>query len=142
MMMVLGLFVFSLRTLPYQDMQHAIAWRHPASSRVGQRPASQFIGVDNETITLNGVLLPELTGGRFTILFLRKMADQGKAWPLIEGTGSILGWFVIESLNITKSVFFRDGAARRIEFTLALKRADAPALSGLMGDAVTTMEGL
>ena len=42
MMMVLGLFVFSLKTLPYRDMQHAVAWRHPASSRVRGyvRPAS------------------------------------------------------------------------------------------------------
>lgn len=140
MMMVLGLFVFNLKTLPYQDLQHSITWRHPTTSRIGQRPASQFIGVDNEIITLSGVLLPELTGGRFTLLFLRKMADQGKAWPLIEGTGLILGWFVIESLNVTKSVFFRDGAARRIEFSLALKRVDAPKLSGLMGDAVAIMD--
>lgn len=142
MMMALGLFVFSLKTLPYQDMQQSVSWRHPTSSRVGQRPASQFIGVDNETITLNGVLLPELIGGRFTLFFLRKMADQGMAWPLIEGTGSLFGWFVIDSLNVTKSVFFRDGAARRIEFTLTLKRVNPPKLGGLLGDIVTMVDGL
>ncbi|ACR70291.1 oxidoreductase [Edwardsiella ictaluri] len=142
MMMTLGLFVFSLKTLPYQDLQQSISWRHPTSSRVGQRPASQFIGVGDEAVTLNGVLLPELTGGRFTLFFLRKMADQGMGWPLIEGTGTMLGWFVIESVNITKSVFFRDGAARRIEFTLALKRIDPPKPGGKMGDIIAMVDGL
>ncbi|WP_416045247.1 phage tail protein [Edwardsiella ictaluri] len=142
MMMTLGLFVFSLKTLPYQDLQQSISWRHPTSSRVGKRPASQFIGVGDEAVTLNGVLLPELTGGRFTLFFLRKMADQGMGWPLIEGTGTMLGWFVIESVNITKSVFFRDGAARRIEFTLALKRIDPPKPGGKMGDIIAMVDGL
>ncbi|WP_312679298.1 phage tail protein, partial [Escherichia coli] len=64
------------------------------------------------------------------------------AWPLIEGTGSLHGWFVIESLNVTRSVFFRDGAARRIEFTLALKRVDPPKLGGLLGDIITMVDGL
>ncbi len=32
--------------------------------------------------------------------------------------------FVIESLSRTKSVFFSDGAARSIEFSLTLKRTD------------------
>ncbi|MNV93983.1 Phage P2 GpU [compost metagenome] len=52
------------------------------------------------------------------------MADTGKSWPLIEGTGRILGTWVIESINETRTLFFRDGAARRIEFTIALKRID------------------
>ena len=31
---------------------------------------------------------------------------------------------MIESLSETKTVFFRDGTPRRIEFTLSLKRID------------------
>jgi hypothetical protein len=30
---------------------------------VGKRPTYQFLGPDEECITLSGVLLPELTGG-------------------------------------------------------------------------------
>ncbi|MOA68720.1 Phage P2 GpU [compost metagenome] len=61
------------------------------------------------------------------------MADTGLSWPLIEGTGFIYGMFVITSLSKTRTVFFKDGAARRIEFTLSLKRVDAN-LRHLMGD--------
>ncbi len=55
---------------------------------------------------------------------LRTMADTGKAYPLVEGTGRILGAWVIESISETRTLFFRDGAARRIEFSITLKRID------------------
>lgn len=132
-MMTLGLFVFMRQTLPYQAFEHQIAWRHPANSRVGLRPSTQFLGQDDENITLTGTLLPEFTGGTLSLEALRLMADTGLAWPLIEGTGFIYGMFVITSLNKTRTVFFKDGAARRIEFTLSLKRVDDN-LRHLMGD--------
>lgn len=123
-MMALGLFVFELSTTPYQDMQHKKAWRHPSSPKVGARPESQFLGPDEETIALSGVLYPELTGGEVSLAQLDQMADQGKAWPLISGSGYLYGLFVIESKDVSRSLFFADGTARRIEFTLNLKRAD------------------
>lgn len=123
-MMALGTFVFSLSSLPFQELQHQLGWRHPTTSRVGARPARQFLGPDDETITLSGVLLPELTGGQASLDQLRSMGDQGQAWPLIDGNGQIYGLYVIESLEQTKTIFFDDGTARRIEFRLTLKRVD------------------
>ncbi len=67
------------------------------------------------SITLQGVLLPALAGGVLSLDTLRSMADTGKAYPLIEGTGRIYGVWVIESLSETRTIFFGDGAARRIE---------------------------
>ncbi|MNG30407.1 Phage P2 GpU [compost metagenome] len=52
------------------------------------------------------------------------MADTGKAWPLVEGTGKIFGLWAIESLGDNRSLPFRDGAAQKIDFTLKLKRID------------------
>ncbi|EBS2126755.1 phage tail protein, partial [Salmonella enterica subsp. enterica serovar Thompson] len=106
MMMVLGLYVFMLRTVPYQELQYQRSWRHAANNRVNRRPSTQFLGPDNDSLTLSGVLLPEVTGGRLSLLALELMAEQGKAWPLIEGSGTIYGMFVIESLSQTKTEFF------------------------------------
>lgn len=36
MMMVLGLYVFMLRTVPYQELQYQRSWRHAANSRVSE----------------------------------------------------------------------------------------------------------
>jgi phage protein U len=124
MMMVYGLFVFSLSTAAYQDFQRQTDWRHAAQGRVGARPARQFLGPGDDTITLTGTLLPEFTGGQSHLDELRRMANDGDAWPLIEGTGSYYGLYVIERLDERKSRFFRDGAAQRLEFDLTLQRID------------------
>ncbi|AJI81204.1 phage protein U [Yersinia enterocolitica] len=133
MMLSLGLFVFMRQTTPYQNMNRNIDYRWPTNNRIGLRPAAQFLGVDSEKITLSGVLLPELTGGKLSLLALELMAAQGKAWPLIEGNGTIYGMFVIESLSQTGTLFFADGSARRIEFTLKLLRVDE-SLTAMFGD--------
>ncbi|MFE8048652.1 phage tail protein [Brenneria goodwinii] len=141
MMLTLGLFVFQLQTLPYQNMQRNVDYRWPSNSRVGQRPALQFLGIEEEKITLSGELLPEITGGKLSLLMLEKMADQGRAWPLIEGSGTIYGVFVVNSISQTKTDFFPDGNARRIEFTVTLTRVD-PSLSAVLGDLRQQAESL
>ena len=124
MMMALGMFVFSLRTAAYQELQRQTDWRHASSSRVGAAPARQFIGRGDDAITLPGIIFPELAGSTLSLDALRLMANTGKAWPMVEGTGRIYGLWVIDSLSENKTIFFPDGTARRIEFTLSLKRTD------------------
>ena len=133
MMLALGFFVFSLHTLAYQEFQRQLAWRHPGASPVGHRPTSQYTGPGEETITLNGVLHAGLAGTRISLDILQAMADEGTAWPLIEGTGRIYGLYHVTSLSHTGTVFFADGAPRKIDFALTLKRApdDTTVLGGL-----------
>jgi phage protein U len=141
MMLTLGLFVFQLQTVPYQSLQRNVDYRWPSNSRVGLRPALQFLGVNEEKITLSGVLMPEITGGRISLLALHLMADEGKAWPLLEGTGTIYGMFVVNSISETHTEFFSDGSARSIEFSLTLTRVDE-SLTAMFGDLQTQANGL
>ncbi|AWT32060.1 TPA: phage tail protein [Pseudomonas aeruginosa] len=136
-LMAFGMFVFSLETAAYQDFQRQTEWRHGSTSRIGTNPARQFLGRGDESITLQGVLLPALAGTVLSLDTLRTMADTGKAYPLIEGTGRIYGVWVIESLSETRTIFFGDGAARRIEFTLSLKRIDDGRVD-LLGSAISS----
>ncbi|MDR6956592.1 phage protein U [Pseudomonas brassicacearum] len=124
MMLALGMFVFSLSTAAYQELQRQTEWRHASNSRVGAAPARQFVGRGDDTITLPGIILPELAGSALSLDALRLMANTGKAWPMVEGSGRIYGLWIIESLSETKTIFFRDGTPRRIEFTISLKRID------------------
>ena len=110
-------------------------------SAAGDMQPTQFLGRDNDSLTLSGVLVPEVTGGRLSLLALELMAEQGKAWPLIEGSGTIYGMFVIESLSQTKTEFFASGMPRRIEFTITLKRVDE-SLSDMFGSLSDQLSNL
>ncbi|MFW9268779.1 phage tail protein [Pseudomonas sp. NR3] len=134
MMLALGMFVFSLSTAAYQALQRQTEWRHASNPRVGAAPARQFVGRGDDTITLPGIILPELAGSALSLDALRLMANTGKAWPMVEGSGRIYGLWIIDSLNETKTLFFRDGTPRRIEFTLILKRIDDDSID-LLGAA-------
>lgn len=124
MMMTLGMFVFSLETMAYQDFKRQTEYRHPSQSRIGARPSSQFLGVGDDTITLSGWCAAEISRPSVSLDTLRLMANGGEAWPLIEGTGRLYGLWVIESIEEGRTEFMPDGASRRTEFSLKLKRVD------------------
>lgn len=122
MMMILGMFPFALQTTPYQTSNQSNTWRHVKNDRVGKSPRYQYIGPDEEPITLSGTLYPEISGGDVSLTTLETMAYTGRAWPLIEGTGKIYGMYVIDGLTQNRTEFFQDGKARKIDFTLSLKK--------------------
>jgi phage protein U len=136
MMMVLGMFVFSLPTLAYQELQRKTDWKHPSTSRVGARNAHQFTGKGDDTITLSGWIAPELTGSVYSLDALRLMGDTGKSWILIAGTGRIYGSFVITGMTEGRTVLGQDGDAGKIDFTITLERTDESVLGLLntLGD--------
>ena len=123
-MMALGQFLFRLDTLAFQELQRSTEWRHPSNRRVGARPARQFVGQGEDTITLNGLLVPEFRGSRRYLDDLRKMADAGDAYALVGGAGTVFGAWVIQRVQETGSFFIAEGVARRIEFTLELARVE------------------
>ncbi len=122
MLMALGLFVFGLNTAPFDSVKRSTAQRWEVRNRVGGNPAHQWAGRGDDTMTIDGVLMPELTGGPSNLDTLRAMADSGKAWILTAGDGTIRGKWFIDSVEETRTGFLTNGAARKIEFSLTLRR--------------------
>jgi len=133
MLMTLGLFVFSLQTAPLNQLKRNASWKHASNSRIGKRDAKQYLGPGDEKVTLQGVIAPEITGGPANLEELRGMADQGKAWTLIDASGEVWGQFIINDINEDRTHFLPTGEARKIEFSLSLERTDNPP-SELLGD--------
>lgn len=133
MMMTLGLYIFKLSTLPYQSVNRTVNYNWAQNNRVGLRPASQFLGVEKESMVLTGQLMTDVTGGQSSLTALQLMADSGRAWPLIEGTGIIYGMFIIETINNVSSQLLSNGRARDITFTITLKRVDE-SYTAMFGD--------
>jgi hypothetical protein len=105
---------------------------------VGALPARQFVGKGDDTITVSGLIVPEISGQQLSLDALRLMGDSGKAWPLVEGTGRIYGLWVIENVQQTSTLFFKDGAPRRIEFSITLQRVDDSQIE-LLGSLLSTL---
>lgn len=120
MMMSLGLFVFSVPTVAYQQFQRDTAERFAANDRFGARAASQHLGPGADTISLTGDLYPGTTGGSADIQRLLDMQATGTAYLLMDGQGNVLGYWTIRSVQQNRSIFLREGQARKMSFTLTL----------------------
>ncbi|MDT4325139.1 phage tail protein [Klebsiella aerogenes] len=142
MMMVLGLYVFMLRTVPYQELQYQRSWRHAANSRVNRRPSTQFLGPGNDSLTVISCLCCRKSpAAGFQLLALEQMAELGKARPLIEGSGTVYRYVCDGAGFPTKREFFASGMPRRIAFTLTLKRVDE-SLSDMFGNLSNRLRNL
>lgn len=118
----LGLFVFSLNTLPLSNRERSTSWRHARSEPIGQRASSQFVGPGEDQITLTGQIAHDIAGSPFGLDILRAMADKGESHMLVLGTGQVLGAWTIESIQESSNSLFSDGMPRAIEFSISLMR--------------------
>ncbi len=139
MMMIYGMFVFELRTLPHQQLQHNKTWRHVKNERINRSASWQYIGAGDDQITLSGVLYPEITGGEVSLSLLTTQAYTGRPWPLIDGVGQIYGMYVITAVRTTRSELDRHGKAKKIEFTVSLERCDEDLRESMASSPVSDM---
>lgn len=126
-LMALGMFLFEIGALAHDEMQRKTDWQHARSPRVGARDATQFTGPGDETISLSGAVYAEIADGRVSLDDLRAMADDGEALPLVDGTGTVYGNFVITAIDERHAFLMAGGRARRIDFAIDLLRVDDPA---------------
>lgn len=63
MLMVLGLFVFERRTLPYQSMQYSKDYRWASNDRIGKPPAYQYLGKGKPRARCRVSSIPKLPAG-------------------------------------------------------------------------------
>lgn len=123
-LMALGMFGFGLASAAYSELQRKRDWRHASSERFGARPASQFVGPGVDAVTLNGVLVPEISGDVASLDRLAEMADSGDNWPLVDGRGDVWGNYRIVNFDIQHRTIMAGGIPRQIDFALDLERAD------------------
>lgn len=126
-LMTLGLFVFGMDTVPYQSLKHAMEWNHATSERFQARPAAQFLGPGAETVTISGLLVPEVAGRYSSIDRLREMANTGEDHSLVDGTGRVYGFFRIVRIETEHINIMAGGIPRQVDFTIELERAADPA---------------
>ncbi len=133
--MAFGMFVFSMPTLLYEQLQRRTDFRYGRTPRVGARDASQFIGPGDQTISLSGSTHFELGDGEVSLDELHGMAAEGEAQPLVCSNGRVYGNFVITGLDERHRLFATDGTPLAIDFAIDLLRVDDDAEDNATADA-------
>ena len=121
-MMALGEYRFSLPTAAYQEFTHSAEYRWAAQERLGRLPAQQYVGPGRETISLRGILYPSFRGGLGQLDRMRAEAGRGVSLEMTEGSGRVLGRWVITRVEETRRIFEADGTPKKVEFRLELGR--------------------
>lgn len=124
MMMIYGMFVFSIPTATFQKLQRQTDWNHVSTNRFGDMPAYQYTGKGEDGITLDCSIVPEF-GSQLSLTALRLMGNTGSSFPLIDGHGKIYGLWALRSLSDGYEHFFKDGKARKVDFNLTLVKTQS-----------------
>ncbi|TMN89453.1 hypothetical protein CWB72_10475 [Pseudoalteromonas phenolica] len=135
-MMMLGGFEFSVSSAAFDKLSYntTYRWKSHDTATDKNSPVMQFIGIGDQTMELEGTIYPQLVrDGLHQLdkmraeavkgqpLKLAYVEDKGKSSPNV---GRVIGDFVIESINETRTLFLNDGIPREIQFTMRLKRYD------------------
>lgn len=142
-MMQLGSFQFGISTAAYQELTRRSGYRWPGQDRFGVEPALQFTGPESEAISLSGTIYTEYRGGVGQLNTMRSLAARGRPLNLVDGSGRMLGRWVIESVEEKQTVFANAGMPRKQEFSLQLKKfpGEAPGAVNKATTAATAAAG-
>lgn len=132
-MMLLGAYRFCLKNASYQALKRQNEYKWAELERINTNPSLQFTGFGSETISLDGIIYPQLFGGLRQLNLMRTSAMQGKPLMLISGYGFAFGQWCITSVQENQTIFFKDGTPRRIDFTINLKKYGDDKKRGIMG---------
>lgn len=121
-MMQLGEYQFGIESAVYEQLRRSTAYRWQGQDRIGRRPAQQFAGVGQETISLTGRIYPFYKGGLGQLDKLRAEAGQGEPRILVDGLGRIWGKWAVTRIDETQSTLMPDGVPEKIDFSLELVR--------------------
>lgn len=132
-LMQLGDFAFAINDVAPQTIGRSTEYRWAWIDLLGAEAAGQFTGPGADTISLEGVFYPEFASSFFSGQFardplepLRAIAAAGKPVALVDGLGKNHGQWVVTNVGDTKGPFFQQGVARKIAFTVSLRKWKSP----------------
>ena len=119
-LMRLGILTFGLETAAYQELVRSASYVWSEQSKTGTINTYQYLGEENQTLSLNGVILPHFRGGFGIMDSFRDEASKGEPMLLVSGLGDVLGYWVIKKIEETQTFFLSNGCPRKIKFNLEL----------------------
>ena len=122
----LGELRFEISDLVFQGLERNFQYRWEAQNRLGRRPAQQFMGPGEETISLEGVIYPNHPMFSKPMASLNKIRSQsmtGQPFRFganVGGQGRNLGRWVVKSIRDKQSYFNQQSSPGKVEFTIEM----------------------
>ena len=120
--MILGDFIFSIRGLSQNGVSIISDYKWESVDKVEGLPFFQYLGEKQETVEITGVFYPKFSENYKTISDIRNSNLISRPNSFITESGEVLGKFVITSIEENQSYFDKDIGAKRIEFSIKLKK--------------------
>ena len=120
--MILGDFIFSIRGLSQNGVSIISDYRWESIDRIEGLPFFQYLGEKQETVEITGVFYPKFSENYKTISDIKNSNLISRPNNFISDSGEVLGKFVITSIEENQSYFDKDIGAKRIEFSIKLKK--------------------
>lgn len=121
-----GLVQFTL-ILNVSDVEHETETAWAIKEIAGAANYREWVGENDETLHLRGLLFPYRIGGMKQIEVLEGARRGGVANLMIRGDGIPLGWFVCENLHRAHSWLSSEGVGQQIAFEARFVRVPVPA---------------
>ncbi len=121
--MGLGTYRFSVFSAAYQRFSRRVGHRWARADRLFRAPAHEYLGPEAEEVEIEGVILSTFdysVAAWAQLPLMRAQAATGLPLMLVDGLGFVWGRWCLTRVEETQSLFFFDGAPRRIDFRLSL----------------------
>ena len=89
---------------------------------IGKMPSLQNIGQGAENIDIEGVIYLNNLNGLNQLNCMEEAEKKQEPRTLVDSLGNVLGQFVIVRLEEKQTSYFPSGLAKKVEFSLSLKR--------------------
>lgn len=120
-MLGLGSFRFGINTAAYQSFSRETDFGNKSVPRAANFPHYQNTTLGADAIELKGIIYPHFRGGVGQLDAMRAMGRLRKPLALASGRGRWFGMWIIMKVLETDSIFFSNGAPRKMEFTLNIE---------------------
>jgi len=121
-------FQFNISTVAYNELNRVSRFRWASHDIVGGHQKLQATGKENDRIRLNGTFYPLLASqvggavGTQSLDALRELANQMLPHLLTAANGNSLGYWVLEELETTQSLFSGGaGVPQKQDFNIVLR---------------------
>lgn len=118
--MLYGTVEFSVSSGTFTEFSRATRWHVDVPEPIGVLGIPVGRGTASDEITLRGVSFPGFSGKRDSVQRLRDLADTGKSYLLVDGEGTLYGFWIISTVNERKQGFTPTGVERKAEWDLTL----------------------